>query len=974
MDSRRKLRLILAVGVCSLVTFAAQTAGTQAPAVTGVSITSSPVSGDTYQLAEIIEVRVTFDMVVRASVSSRLALTIGSQTRQARYRSQSNDFVGGSWQGNVVFGYIVQPSDADADGISVAADALTPTISFLNGDIEANTNLGSHAIANAANHKVDGSQESAPNVIGVRIASGHFGFAYTLADIIPVDVTFDRSVDITGYQRGNKYVVDRGGPRLALTIGSTTRQAHYVSTSHLWHQTVRFHYIVQSSDADADGLSIGASALTLNGGTITARGGAANAALGLGSHAIANSQSHAVRGFVENAPMVNGVYVVSRPASGDTYGSNETIRARVSFDRLTDVTGTPQLALTIGSDTRQAVFVDSDRHVWNIEFVYVVQSSDRDSDGIDIGASALTLNGGTIKIRGGTTDATLNLNVVCPSCIDAESWLFTHRYNVDGTLIDQGEEDGGDGGNTAPSVANELPDLELDVGETTMVDLASAFEDADNDPLHYKAWSNDSSVTVTVVHGMARIRGIRPGAATVTVTATDPEGLRATTTFDVTVGAMLSLSGDAAAPEGGTVVLTATLSRALAEPLDVSWRVVADGDSATPDADSSDYGKTTGETTFAAGETTANIEIAIANDDDIEPAREHFAVALDEPTDANVSLSSSARATAAIQEGVCDRSPAVRDELARNWRGCHWPRPIDLAGITELDLRESGIDALRANDLQGLSALLRLDLDGNSLRALPDGLFAGLGRLREASAEGNPGAPFALEVQLTRTDDDSWASGPATVSARVAVGAPFSMTAPLVATPLVVESEAEVSAPATVRVAAGETTGTTFVVRSTTGAALALRTDAAPMPTTRCGAAACFRGFTTVPGATLTLFHRPPVGLPAPTPEPLQEGSSLRLALDTLVALGDAPNGMRWQASSSDESVARTRIVGADLLVAPEPGGEGAVEITLTATDAFGLATTLRFEVQVEFHWPSDPARGWRATLRMAEDAGTEDR
>ena len=966
MDIRRKLRLILAVGVCSLSTLAAQMAGAQAPAVTGVSITSSPVSGDTYELAEIIEVRVTFDQAVRVVGFPRLALTIGSRTRQAIQSSASFNVT------YLAFRYNVRSSDADTDGISIAANALTiqrGTIRNLGGTVDANLELGSHAIANSANHKVDGSQETAPTVTGVSIETfPSFSPPFKLAEIIEVAVTFDRSVSVTGTPR---FALGGEGPELTLTIGSATRQALYGGRSTLFKE-VSFYYVLQSSDIDTDGISIGANALTLNGHAIRVNGGIANAVLDLGSHAIANSAAHTVDGSIETAPFLQSVYIASTPASGDTYGLGETIRIWVDFYRLLDVTGAPQLALTIGSDTRQAVF---DRHVVSssrLEFVYVVQPLDRAADGIGIGASALTLNGGTIKIRGGTTDATLNIRA---------RWVTTHGHKVDGTLVnqggeDEGEEDEGGGGarNTAPRVTDDLQDLELDVGETTAVDLASAFEDADNDPLHYKAWSDDGSVTVTVVHSMARIRGIRTGEATVTVTATDPEGLSATTTFDVTVGALLSLSGDAAAPEGGTVVLTATLSRALAEPLGVSWRVVADGDSATADADSSDYGKTTGETTIAAGETTANIEIAIADDDDIEPAREHFAVALDEPTDANVSLADTAQATAAIQEGVCDRTPAVRDELTRNWRGCHWPKPIDLAGIAALDLRERDINALRPNDLQGLSALQRLDLDGNSLRALPDGLFAGVGRLREASAEGNPGAPFALEVQLTRTDDDAWASGPATVSARVAVGALFSMTAPLVATPLVVESEAEVSAPATVRLAAGETTGTTFVVRSTTGAALALRTDAAPMPTTQCGAAACFRGFTTVPGATLTLFHRPPLGLPAPTPEPLQEGSPLRLALDTLVALGDARNGMRWQASSSDESVARVRIVGADLLVAPEPGGEGAVEITLTATDAFGLATTLRFEVQVEFHWPSDRGRGWRATLRMADDDRPEER
>ena len=50
-----------------------------------------------------------------------------------------------------------------------------------------------------------------------------------------------------------------------------------------------FAYTVQSSDSDADGIAVAADALTLNGGTIRIAGGTANAALGLGSHAISDS-------------------------------------------------------------------------------------------------------------------------------------------------------------------------------------------------------------------------------------------------------------------------------------------------------------------------------------------------------------------------------------------------------------------------------------------------------------------------------------------------------------------------------------------------------------------------------------------------------------------------------------------------------------------------------------------------------------
>ena len=93
--------------------------------------------------------------------------------------------------------------------------------------------------------------------------------------------------------------------------------------------------------------------------------------------------------------------------------------------------------------------------------------------------------------------------------------------------------------------------MRLDVGETRTVGLDSAFEDPNGDRLRYSASSDGAAVSVRATASAVRVRGVRPGEATVTVTATDPEGLGATATFDVAVGALLSLSGDAAAPEGG---------------------------------------------------------------------------------------------------------------------------------------------------------------------------------------------------------------------------------------------------------------------------------------------------------------------------------------------------------------------------------------------------------------------------------------
>ena len=173
----------------------------------------------------------------------------------------------------------------------------------------------------------------------------------------------------------------------------------------------------------------------------------------------------------------------------------------------------------------------------------------------------------------------------------------------------------------------------------------------------------------------------------------------------------------------------------------------------------------------------------------------------------------------------------MRDALARGWRNCRWPRPADLARIPTLHLAARNIDALRENDLLGLDALLRLDLRGNALsalpagllaqtprlrsldlsanalEALPSGLFAGLRHLREVTVEDNPGAPFELAVTLVRTDAAPWAHGPATISARIPLGAPFAMAAPLTAAPT---PTAETTLRTTVAIAAGETTGTTF--------------------------------------------------------------------------------------------------------------------------------------------------------------------
>ena len=109
------------------------------------------------------------------------------------------------------------------------------------------------------------------------------------------------------------------------------------------------------------------------------------------------------------APRVDQVLFRRRPANDDTYVLGERIVVRVDFNRPVTVTGSPQLALAIGQETRQVPlrrFVPTSR----LRFRHVVQAGDFDADGVSVFEGALTLNGGTINdARDATVPARLTL-------------------------------------------------------------------------------------------------------------------------------------------------------------------------------------------------------------------------------------------------------------------------------------------------------------------------------------------------------------------------------------------------------------------------------------------------------------------------------------------------------------------------------------------------------------------------------------
>ena len=106
--------------------------------------------------------------------------------------------------------------------------------------------------------------------------------------------------------------------------------------------------------------------------------------------------------------------------------------------------------------------------------------------------------------------------------------------------------------NEPPVVAGSIEDVTLPAGGAVeIVFVNDAFDDPDNDGLRYAAASDNEAVAaVQVIDTEVLVDPLSAGTATITVTATDPPGASASTTFNTNVQTptlsvpMLSISGD----------------------------------------------------------------------------------------------------------------------------------------------------------------------------------------------------------------------------------------------------------------------------------------------------------------------------------------------------------------------------------------------------------------------------------------------
>ena len=219
-----------------------------------------------------------------------------------------------------------------------------------------------------------------------------------------------------------------------------------------------------------------------------------------------------------------------------------------------------------------------------------------------------------------------------------------------------------------------------------------------------------------------------------------------------------------------------------------------------------------------------------------------------------------------------------------------------LPALGYLYLGGNRLEALPADLLADAEAMRILELQDNALEALPAGLFAGVPKLFSLQLQGNPGAPFALPVELARVEAEDAGNGDgeagdgegdagdagtgdgdgeeaeeepgwAEIQLRAPHGAPFAISAGISAPGATLSAR-------TAAIAAGETLGNPLsVARNVAGneadAAVTVEIRSlTSLPTTTCGddydEYRCFRGFELRPGSPLTLFE-PPAAADVPT-------------------------------------------------------------------------------------------------------------
>ena len=383
-----------------------------------IAITSEPENGDTYRIGEVINVTLTYGDTMDMPENSAIGIAVGNNIRLAsidKVEMECRPIPRGRAHHVSRRGVRIQLHRTsrrfDSDGVSIpenplefynnTSDAIVPDPIPYFGDID-DAIPGYPGLAAQSGHKVDGR----PWIDHVEIVSSPASDnTYRIGESIDVDITFNQPVDVVDENiAASLWFGETNGGE-----GSVWRGAPYQDGSGA--DTLRFSYQVRPGDYDSNRLHMGAKTSTgLGAGRIKAAGTDVDA---LHVFAGVNSSQR-----VDGRVRVDGMEVLSHPASGDTYRAGETFEIAMVFNRAVEMEGNIHLSMRVGSDDpdigwraatyRRAQGSDS------LIFGYTIRAGDVDTDGITVLGSWVDYDGkrhgiggsGSIKVTGTDFDIT----------------------------------------------------------------------------------------------------------------------------------------------------------------------------------------------------------------------------------------------------------------------------------------------------------------------------------------------------------------------------------------------------------------------------------------------------------------------------------------------------------------------------------------------------------------------------------------
>ena len=527
--------------------------------------------------------------------------------------------------------------------------------------------------------------------------------------------------------------------------------------------------------------------------------------------------------------------------------------------------------------------------------------SDPDGDALRYGAASdassvatASVSGSDLKVIGEAPgSATITVTATDPGGLSANQ---TFEVTVNSA-------------NRAPTVSGAIPDQVLVENTEAPVDISGAFSDPDGDALRYGAASDASSVATASVSGSdLKVIGEAPGSATITVTATDPGGLSANQTFEVTVNSANR------APTVSGAIPDQVLVENTEAPVDIS------GAFSDPDGDALRYG---------AASDASSVATASVSGSDLKVIGEA-------PGSATITVTAtdpgglSANQTFEVTVNSANRAPTVSGAIPDQVLVENTEAPVDISGA----FSDPDGDALRYGAASDASSVATASVSGSDLKVIgeapgsatitvtatdPGGLSANQtfevtvnsanraptvsGAIPDQVLVENTEAPVDISGAFSDPDGDALRYGAASDASSVA-------TASVSGSDLKVIGEAPGSATITVTATdpGGLSANQTFEVT----------VNSANRAPTVSGA---------IPDQVLVENTEAPVDISGAFSDPD----------------GDA---LRYGAASDASSVATASVSGSDLKVIGE--APGSATITVTATDPGGLSANQTFEVTVE--------------------------